>query len=152
VGASGWNYLVAYRPDLGAALAELQDQVLASDDFLWDEEYYGAERPTTREELAAVKESERFWDEGTHTVLDMDRVASSQGGDDQDGVGAVRPLSAEEVREYFGTDRPTEADFERVYRQFGAIVDDIDRWTGRCTVLYDGQNEQQIAFFGCSGD
>jgi hypothetical protein len=73
-------------------------------------------------------------------------------GDEEEDVGAIRPLSAEEVREYFGTDRPTEADFERVYRQFGAIDDDIDRWTGRCAVLYDGQNEQQIAFFGVSGD
>jgi hypothetical protein len=40
----------------------------------------------------------------------------------------------------------------RFYRQFGAIVDDIGSWTGRCTVLYDGHKEQQIAFFGWSGD
>jgi hypothetical protein len=155
VGASGWDYCVPYQPDVDAAFVQLQDQVLASGDFLWDEELYGAPPPRTREELAAVKEGAAFWEEGTHTVLDMDRVVPAYAdGDDEDpdNVGAIRPMSAEEMREYLGTDRPTEQDFFDVYRQFGAIVDGISRWTGRYAILYDAGGEQQIVFFGVSGD
>jgi hypothetical protein len=155
VGASGWDYCVPYQPDVEAAFVQLQDQVLASGDFLWDEEHYGAPRPGTREDLAAVKEGSAFWEEGTHTVLDMDRVVPAYMEDDDedpDNVGAIRPMSADETREYLGADRPAEDDFFRVYRQFGAIVDGISRWTGRYTILYDAEGEQQIVFFGVSGD
>ena len=72
--------------------------------------------------------------------------------EDPDNVGAIRPMSADETREYLGADRPAERDFFRVYRQFGAIVDGISRWTGRYTILYDVEGEQQIVFFGVSGD
>jgi hypothetical protein len=154
VGASGWDYCVPYQPDVEAAFVQLQDQVLASGDFLWDEELYGAPQPGTRGELAAVKEGEAFWDEGTHTVLDMDRVVPAYAKDDEnpDNVGAIRPMSTEETREYLGTDRPTEHDFFHVYRQFGEIVDGISRWTGRYAILFEAEGEQQIVFFGVSGD
>jgi hypothetical protein len=148
MGASSWDYLVPYQPDFGAALNDLQDQLLASGDFLWRDQYWdGAPPPTTRAELAAVKEDEEFWGEGTHTILDMDRVVPTLAGNLMTDTGAISPLSPEEVREHFGTDRPTEADYERA-----EIVDSM-RWTGRCTVLYDAAGEQQqIAFFGWSGD
>lgn len=125
--------------------------MLAAGDFLWQEDYWDdVPPPTTRAELAALKEDQQFWDEGTHTILDMDRIVSST--DDTDDDGTIRQLSSDELTEYFGTDRPSEAEFERVYRQFGPILDDIRRWTGRCAVLYYGEKEQKIAFYGVSGD
>lgn len=110
----------------------------------WD---YGAPRPTTREQLEAVKEGDEFWEEGTHTILDMGRLVPAD-ADDHDGT--IRPLSPEEVQRYLGSARPTQEGFYRVYRQFGPIVDDIARWSGRYTILCD--REHQIVFFGCSGD
>jgi hypothetical protein len=152
MGASGWDYVVSYQPDLSAALNDLQDELLATGDFLWDERYWdGAPRPTTRAELEAVKESEEFWDEGTHTILDMDRVVPTLAGNLMEDTGAIRPLSAQEVQESFGTDRPTPEDFYRAYEQDPRLTD-ILRWTGRAVVLFGAGQERQIAFFGVSGD
>jgi len=158
MGASGWNYRVPYLPDAEAAFTQLQDQILQRGDFLWAEEYYGP-RPTTRSQLAAAKDRGQFWEQGTHSILDMDSIIPA---DDQDHDGSVRPLTPDEVREYFGTDRPTEADFDRVYRYTpGTDIDewssrgllaDLRRWSGRYTTLYDGSQPQQIIFFGESGD
>jgi hypothetical protein len=46
--------------------------------------------PTTRAELAALKEDQQFWDEGTHTILDMDQVVSSTEDDELDDGAIVR--------------------------------------------------------------
>ncbi len=158
MGASGWDYRVPYQPDAEAAFTQLQEQVLESGDFLWQEEYYGP-RPTTRWELAAVKDTEEFWEEGTHSILDMDRLIPA---DDEDNDGTVRPLTPDELRRYFGTDRPSEADFDRVYLCTPGtdpvewarrdILTDLRGWSGRYTVLYDAGRPQQIIFFGFSGD
>jgi hypothetical protein len=158
VGASGWDYLVPYQPDAEAAFRQLQEQVLESGEFLWREEYYGP-RPTTRWQLAAIKDRVEFWEEGTHSILDMDRIVPA---DDEDHDGTVRPLAPDEVQHYFGTDRPTEADFDRAYRYTPgtdilewsrhSLFADLRRWSGRYTILYDGGQPQQIIFFGCSGD
>jgi hypothetical protein len=158
MGASGWDYRVPYQPDAEAAFTHLQDQVLESGEFLWREEYYGP-RPTTRWQLAAIKDREEFWEEGTHSILDMDRIVAA---DDEDHDGTLRPLTPDKVRQYFGTDRPTEADFDRVYlytpgtdmREWARrrLHADLRRWSGRFTILYDGGQPQQIIFFGFSGD
>jgi hypothetical protein len=158
MGASGWDYLVPYQPDAEAAFRQLQEQVLESGEFLWREEYYGP-RPTTRWQLAAVKDRVEFWEEGTHSILDMDRIVPA---DDEDHDGTVRPLAPDEVQHYFGTDRPTEADFDRAYRYTPgtdilewsrhSLFADLRRWSGRYAILYDGSQPQQIIFFGCSGD
>lgn len=149
MGASCWVYLVPYQPDLEAAFAELQDWLLASGEFRWR---FSAPRPATRAELAAAKAHTDFGAGGTHTVLDMDRVVGSF-EDEEFEDGAIRPLSPEEVPDYFETDRPAEADFSRARDLLGGLFwDGMDRWTGRCTVLYGPGGEQQIVFFGVSGD
>jgi hypothetical protein len=94
MGASGWDYRVPYQPDAEAAFTHLQDQVLESGEFLWREEYYGP-RPTTRWQLAAIKDREEFWEEGTHSILDMDRIVAAH---DEDHDGTLRPLTPDKVR------------------------------------------------------
>jgi hypothetical protein len=148
MGASGWDYRVRYQPDLETAFLQLQDQVLESGDFLWSEEYYGP-RPTTRWQLSAIKDRDEFWEEGTHSILDMDRIVPADAGDEE---GAIRPLSEAEEQEHFGGARPTEAEFDRVYQEFGPLIEDIPRWSGRCAILYEDSQARQIAFFGVSGD
>jgi hypothetical protein len=147
MGASGWDYYVRYQPDIATAFAQLQDEILESGDFLWREEWYGP-RPTTRWQLSAIKDRDEFWEEGTHSILDMDRIIPAE---DEDEEGAIRPLSTDEMEDNFGSTRPTESEFEDIYREFGEIVD-VPRWSGRYAVLYEDDRPHQIAFFGISGD
>jgi hypothetical protein len=148
MGASGWDYRVAFQPSVEAALLQLQEQTLASDDYLWTGE--DDERPRSLEHLANIKVDEEFWEEGTHSILDVDRIVAV-GAEDQ--VGSVRPLSEAEVRGLLGSDRPSAADFERTYADgMGAIAGVGRIWSGRCTVLYAGDRPSEYAFWGASGD
>jgi hypothetical protein len=99
VGASGWDYRAPYAGSVEATLIAVQEQVLTSGDYIWpwDDidpedlgEDEGAPRPSSLAELAAAKEIEEFWDEGTHAILDIDRVVAA----DDNQVGAIVPLSS----------------------------------------------------------
>lgn len=118
MGASGWEYRTPYDGSLARSLEALQEQVLASGDFIWpwddldpdDED--GRPRPTTLAELAAAKEEETFWEEGTHTVLDMHHVTEDPG--DEPAEGVIRPLAPDEVLAVFGRPDPAPEDLDRV--------------------------------------
>ena len=143
MGASDWHYVVDYREDAAAAFAELQRTVMAAGDFyrgLGDRHAF-----TSMADLEAARNTETFWDEGTHSILDMVTVVAP---DAQDETAAVRVLRDDEVRAQFGTDRPTTADFER----FLATEWYVNRWEGRATVLYRDGQPTGLAFWGISGD
>lgn len=141
MGASGWHYVVGYQENVGAAFTELQKTVLAEGDYYrgFDDENTYA----TTDELNAAKDEEEFWEEGTHSILDMVEVAESG------GEATVRVLREDEVRALFGTDRPSAADFERVLESEDWHV---DRWQGRVTTLYQDGEPTTLAFWGISGD
>ena len=146
MGASGWSYVVEYRGDPMAALAELRYTTLSRGDYFWDgdsEEHIGR-RPASLAELDSLRETDEFWEIGTHSVLDVDRVV----GGDQDVEGTVRQLTAAEAREMFGTATPTRAQFEALSNglPYG------ERWSGLCQVLYRDGHPTEIAFWGSSGD
>ncbi len=143
MGASGWDYVVDYRDDVRAAFAELQKTVLAEGDY-----YRGFDNENTygsMDDLQAAKDDEEFWEEGTHSILDMVEVVDSGAEDD---VARVRVLREDEVRALFGTDRPTAADFER----FQAGEWYVERWQGHVTTLYQDGQPASLAFWGVSGD
>ncbi|GAB3880959.1 hypothetical protein GCM10029964_036220 [Kibdelosporangium lantanae] len=162
MGASGWDYRVSYAGSVETSLLALQEQVLASGDFLWPWEDYDPDededivpRPTTMAELNAAKEIEEFWDAGTHTILDVDRMVA---GDD-DEIGGIRPLTDDELTEWFGSVEPSAADFERVpmhiqrVGETGTLSDLTEtRWTGRSVVLYRDGKPAEVVFWGFSGD
>src|SRR3954471_22188383 len=111
VGRSGWDYVVEYRGDPAGALAELRAATLAGGDFYWEdesEEQIGP-RPETLADLDALRESDEFWEIGTHSVLDVDRLIAS---DERDGDGTVRLLTEQEAIDFFGTATPTRQQFE----------------------------------------
>lgn len=141
MGASGWDYVVGYQEDLRAAFTELQKTVLAEGDYYrgFDDENTYA----TMDELNAAKDDDEFWEEGTHSILDMVEVA------DSDGEARVRVLGGDEVRAVFGTDRPSAADFARLVESGDWHV---DRWQGRVTTLYQDGAPTALAFWGISGD
>ena len=141
MGASGWHYVVGYRPDVEVAFAELQETVLAGGD------YYDREVGTfaSMAELNEMRNTEDFWEAGTHSILDM---MTCTGPDAQDEIAALRLLRDDEVRALFGHDQPTNDDFER----FIDVAWDIERWQGRATVLYQDGQPHRLAFWGVSGD
>jgi hypothetical protein len=146
VGKSGWDYVVEYGGDPAAALEELRAATLASGDYFWDdssEDYFGA-RPTSLAELDALRESDEFWEIGTHSVLDVDRLIGSS---ETDRDGTVRELSDEEAVDLFGTATPTREQFEAA-----EPVPDVSSWSGFCQLLYADGRPTEIAFWGASGD
>lgn len=77
MGASGWEYVVAYQADLGAALAALRLQVFEQGDYL-KPSFYGANGgglgvpdPTSLDDL----HQEPYWEfmgtSGTHSIIDV---------------------------------------------------------------------------------
>jgi hypothetical protein len=102
MGASGWDYLVPYRPEVAEALLDLQTQVFDDSDYYeyWTE--CGAARPETIEDLWAAKETDDFWAVGSHSILDIDKIV---GVGEPDSPGAMRAMSAEEMRDVLGSDR-----------------------------------------------
>ncbi len=146
MGASGWDYSVAYQADLSAALAALRQKVFDDRSYYWPDDL-SPDRPwpQTWDELSA---DEQVQEEGTHSILDVNRVI---GPDEPDAFGAVRQFSPAEVQDHFGTDRPTRAAFELAYRS-PALSDGCPQWSGRCLVLYDGEQPSGIVFWGVSGD
>ncbi|NEW70594.1 hypothetical protein [Streptomyces rhizosphaericus] len=173
MGASGWDYLTPYEGSVEATLVAVQRQVLASGDYIWPWETlaeYGATaeeplpRPSSLDALNAAKETEEFWDEGTHTILDIDEVVHTTEAPDPynpDDSGTLRPLRHERVRHHFGTDRPTPAQFEELLaRKRGGVPDPDEmltgecrmRWTGLYVVLYTDGEPSHLGIFGYSGD
>lgn len=159
MGASGWDYRVPYVGTIEETFVAAQEQVLASGDYIWpwgevdpdDEDDEVAPRPSSLTALKAAKEIEEFWDEGTHTILDVDRITAA-GADE---FGAIRPLTAAELTQLFGTEQPSGADFDRVYQpDLAAPRAELmpTKWTGRSLVIYRDGAPDEVYFWGVSGD
>jgi hypothetical protein len=150
MGASGWDYCVPYQADLNVALKELQTNVLASGDYLWpyedfdDDDEEPRPRPTTLEQLFGLRDEEVMETEGTHSILDMDRViAVGESPDDRD----IFPLTDQEAESEIGTKVLTRAHVEALNDLTPAS------WIGCCAVLHDDQGQPaELFFWGCSGD
>lgn len=170
MGASGWDYRAPYAGSVEATLLAVQEQVLLRCDFIWpwddsedeaidpryaeffeEEDRQDVPWPLSLADLNAAKEIEEFWDEGTHSILDMDRVIAA----DSDEVGAIRLLSPAELNGLFGTQQPSAADFDRM-RQAGLGVPHShlcgERWTGRGMVIFEDGAPAEVFFWGFSGD
>ncbi|MFJ9591011.1 hypothetical protein [Streptomyces acidicola] len=157
MGASGWDYVTRYDGDVEAALATLQARVFQED--------YGD--GATYQSLDDLYEDEEFMGtEGTHTILDIDRVVAT---DDPpvpsraSDYGTLRPLTLSRVVHHFGTERPTT-------EQYGELVSAANeaasheehvrsllgecrmRWTGCYVVLYSNGMPTHLGIFGFSGD
>jgi len=146
-------------PEAVTTMVAAQEQVLASGDFLWPWDDLDPDdvvpRPTTMAELNAAKNTETFWEAGTHSILDVDRVI---GGDD-DQIGAIRALDGDELNKWFGTIEPSLEDFQRIpmwtqeMNETGTLSDLTEtRWTGRSLVLYRDNKPDEVVFWGFSGD
>jgi hypothetical protein len=87
---------------------------------------------------------------GTHSIIDVLSVAPYEMGEQKPGTVSV--FTDDEYRDYFGSTRPTRADWDRfrgdpVFDEYVAA-----RWTGRAVVLWADDTPSEIAFWGYSGD
>jgi hypothetical protein len=85
---------------------------------------------------------------GTHSILDIERVAA------RPGSGAISLMPAKRLKEIFGTDRPTH---EMVEAQRGArdLFEDplvVERWQGVYFTVYRRGKPDELFFIGTSGD
>jgi hypothetical protein len=144
MGASAWCYVVSYDADPRRSLAALREQVFAAREY----HFLGDDWPGTLPELFA---DEDVQETGTHSILDVSRIVDA---DQPDTFGTVRPLRPAELQRFFGTERPTETEFESAYDAAGTseLKDHGIRGSGYCTTLYSGGDPTAIAFWGRSGD
>jgi hypothetical protein len=147
VGASYWEYVVAYQEDLQQALQQLRSKVFDERDYYWVK---GADWRSEDEREPWPTTIEELWQDewvqysGTHSVLDILRViAPEEEPDDQ----TVRLVSAHEARQALGVEKLTRAHMPKF------DVFESARWMGRCAILHDDQGQpQEICFWGHSGD
>lgn len=149
MGASGWEYLVPYQADLQAALNDLRRQVFESGDYV-SPVTWGLTAP---ESVEALAQQEYYWqfmgENGTHSIIDVLTVVPYETGQE---FGTVYAFTDEEYEDYFGSTRPTRADWDRL-RDDPLLYEYVaERWTGRAMVLWADDAPSEIAFWGYSGD
>jgi hypothetical protein len=154
MGALGWEYVVPYQQDMGAALDALRREVFATGDFVRPSSYgdvFDLPEPGSVDDLA---EQEQYWEfmgtSGTHSIIDVLSVVPA--GFDGDDFGTIRPLSYAECAELYGLVQPGRADYESLAgteRLHGYVS---GGWTGRAAVLWENGAPAEIVFWGYSGD
>jgi hypothetical protein len=154
MGASDWEYVVPYQPDLGAALDALRRQVFASGEYVKPSFYgdvFDLPEPRSVDDLT---EQEQYWEfmgtSGTHSIIDVPNVVLA--GFTGEEFGTIRLLSDAECAELFGATQPSRADYtplagsERLHEYVTG-----GRGTGRAVVLWADGTPAEIAFWGYSG-
>src|SRR5258706_14027963 len=112
MGASGWEYVVPYQRDLGAALDSLRREVFAAGDYVKPSSYcdvFDLPDPSSVDDLT---EQDRYGEfmgtSGTHSIIDvLSVIAADFDGDD---FRTIRPLADAEGAELFGAAQPGRAE------------------------------------------
>ncbi|MFJ7967246.1 hypothetical protein [Streptomyces sp. NPDC096324] len=157
MGASGWDYVIRYDGDVEVALGTLRARV-------FQEEYGDGTRYRSLRDLYA--DEEFMGTEGTHTILDIDRVVAADAPPTRSGIadyGTLRPLALSRVVHHFGTDRPTVEQYEELAAAANEAASHEEhersllgecqmRWTGYYVVLHSDDRPTHLGIFGFSGD
>ena len=175
MGASGWNYFVAYQPDISKALQELREAVFQRGEYyqrdpFWKdmkfEEFFPADLGLSEEDkadylaefqaLQALPEPTSIktlidWngEDGTHSIIDIHEIAQTS------SFGMVAPLSSEDLKRFFGTDKPTRAMIESKEMDLARFLQkEMGRYRGEgtCIIVYKDGDPNEIYFAGYSGD
>lgn len=144
MGASGWDYVTKYQGDLASTLSALQAELFNGGETYFREELADRDlpQPRTLEELWSEPYDEFMGENGTHSILDITTMDE------------ITPLTSQETKQAFGTERPTRADWDRIAGDQARGVWDLvgERWSGRCVVLFIDEGPDEVAFWGMSGD
>ncbi len=81
-------------------------------------------------------------EDGTRSILDISRVGRDP------GYGVAAPVPADQLRDWFGTDRPTHA----MLTEADDLFDSIQRGQGVYVIVYEGEEPTELFFAGYSYD
>lgn len=175
MGASSWSYFVPYQADIFKALQELREEVFRKGEYYqrppyWKdmtfEESFPHDLDLTEEDkadylaefqaLQALPEPTSIetllqWnaEDGTHSIIDIKKITPTS------DFGAAAPLSAEELKRIFGTEKPTREMIKTKEEDLVVFLQEElgrSRWQGTYIVVYKGNEPVQIYFTGSSGD
>lgn len=142
MGGEYWEYYTPFKKDVATTLEGLRQQEFAAGRYNMSHL-----RPPTIEQAFLNTDAD-----GTRSILDMERVASSP------EMGAVSPIPRDRLIAIFGTDRPTRAVMEKALQSpdnetMDDDIEEIERGEGRYIVLYDEEDRPvEIFFCGYSYD
>jgi hypothetical protein len=144
MGASEWYYFVPYQEDVSQAFQELRLKIFAEGDYY--EGWYGPDPDSPP--LKSIEDLiERQGTEGTHSILDIERI------DAEPGFGVITPLSEEDILGMFGTNKPSRKLVEEFFAPDDWDAGDYcNRWEGVYLVMYKDEEPDEILFVGFSGD
>jgi hypothetical protein len=142
MGACLWQYYAPFDTDVATTLEALRQREFAAG------RYYRSElKPQSIPQAIANTD-----DQGTYSILDVDRVASLP------AFGAVSPVPHERLLAIFGSDRPTRQMVEEVSERswentaMSEVIEEIERGEGRSIVIYDGDKPVEVYFCGYTWD
>jgi hypothetical protein len=141
VGAEYWEYYTPFKQDVATTLEDLRQQEFSAGRFNRSDL-----RPKTIQQAFSSSGAD-----GTRSILDMERVASSP------ETGAVSPVPDDRLIEIFGTDRPTRQMVEDAVKSsdneaMEEMIEEIERGEGRYILLYDDDRPTEVFFCGYSYD
>jgi hypothetical protein len=158
MGASTWEYITPYAGSVGASLEALHTQIF--------QQKYGD--TGTYRSLAELHSDHDFMgEEGTHSILDIQRVIHVTDAPDPDkdeDYNTMRPLAPDRTAHWFGTGRPTVGHFQAQlaaarhansgYPLFEKTLLDECRMrrTGIYVILHTEDQPTHVGIFGYSGD
>jgi hypothetical protein len=147
MGAEPYFYTVKYQPDIKAALQELREREFRAGrynpviPFLNFPIGPNSPAPGARHASMAAAFNAAGAD-GTRSIIDLAHIS------EEPEMGAVTPLTDDELEELFGTTHPTRAMVEENYD----IWERLDRFQGVYIILYKDDQPDEIYFAGYSCD
>ena len=118
-------------------------QLLEAFAHVLERKHISADLPPAPQTIDEVLERNGL--DGTHSILDIDHIASHP----EDGAAIALP--EEVLLQYFGTDRPTKAMVDTAQTKF-AFCGYLERGQGICFIIYQDDVPSEIFFSGHSGD
>lgn len=147
MGGHPWFYFVDYEPDVESALQKLREREFQAGRYNPVIDF--PEFPVTQQSPApgaghdSIEEAMEDADaDGTRSILDMMSVA------DAPDFGAVAPLPLEDLRNLFGTDKPT----HEMIEESDELYDLLERGQGVYITVYKDDAPSEIFFAGYSYD
>lgn len=132
MGAEPWGCFAGYDSNIQRALDKVREEEFAAGRYRFAEE-----QPSSIDEALEIADAD-----GTASILDIMQVS------DTPDFCCAAPYSSDELKNYFGTDRPTRADVESADDYW----EDIERGHARYAVLYSNDKPSEIYFAGYSFD
>lgn len=132
MGAEPWSNFTKYEPNLQAALDKLRQSVFAAGEYR-----YAEEGPATIEEALEIADAD-----GTASILDIMQIS------EEPDFCCAAPFSADELRDYFGSERPTRAEVESA----DEFWEGLERGQARYAVVYENGQPAELFFAGYSFD